>query len=110
MKIGFVGLGKMGFNMVHRLLNNQHEVVVYNRSTGSVKEIEKLGALGSNSLEDLAGKLPGRKVVWLMVPAGKPVDDNLDILLSILGKNDIIIDGGNSYWRDTQKRAEKAAD
>lgn len=110
MKIGFVGLGKMGFNMVHRLLNNHHEVVVYNRSTGSIKEIEKLGAVGANSLQDLAGKLPGRKVVWMMVPAGKPVDDNLDSLLALLGKNDIIIDGGNSYWRETQLRAEKAAD
>lgn len=110
MKIGFVGLGKMGFNMVHRLLNNHHEVVVYNRSTGSIKEIEKLGAVGANSLQDLVGKLPGRKVVWMMVPAGKPVDDNLDSLLALLGKNDIIIDGGNSYWRETQLRAEKAAD
>jgi 6-phosphogluconate dehydrogenase len=110
MKIGFVGLGKMGFNMVHRLLNDHHEVVVYNRSTGSIKEIEKLGAVGANSLQDLAGKLPGRKVVWMMVPAGKPVDENLDSLLALLGKNDIIIDGGNSYWRETQLRAEKAAD
>lgn len=109
MKIGFVGLGKMGFNMVHRLLNNQHEVVVWNRSADSIREIEKLGATGSTSLQDLTSKLTGRKVVWIMVPAGKAVDNTLDMLLELLNENDIIIDGGNSYWRDTQQRAEKAA-
>jgi 6-phosphogluconate dehydrogenase len=109
MKIGFIGLGKMGFNMVHRLLNNNHEVVVWDRSEESIKEIVKLGAEGANSLGDLVAKLPAKKVVWLMVPSGKPVDENLDFLLELLGKNDIIIDGGNSYWRDTQQRAEKAA-
>ncbi|PKP47442.1 MAG: 6-phosphogluconate dehydrogenase (decarboxylating) [Bacteroidetes bacterium HGW-Bacteroidetes-1] len=109
MKIGFVGLGKMGFNMVHRLLNNNHEVVVWDRSAESIKEIEKLGAIGASSLQDLVEKLPLRKVVWLMVPSGKPVDENLESLLALLKKDDIIIDGGNSYWRDTQQRAEKAA-
>jgi 6-phosphogluconate dehydrogenase len=109
MKIGFIGLGKMGFNMVHRLLNDHHQVVAWNRSPESVREIEKLGAIGAASIEDLISKLPSPKVIWLMVPAGKPVDDNLDLLLSLLNKNDIIIDGGNSYWRDTQRRAEKAA-
>jgi len=109
MKIGFIGLGKMGFNMVHRLLINNHEVVVWDRSAESINEIVKLGAEGANSLGDLVSKLPAKKVVWLMVPSGKPVDENLDFLLELLGKNDIIIDGGNSYWRDTQQRAEKAA-
>ncbi|KAF0131521.1 MAG: 6-phosphogluconate dehydrogenase [Bacteroidetes bacterium] len=109
MKIGFIGLGKMGFNMVHRLLINNHEVVVWNRSAESIKEIVKLGAEGANSLEDLVAKLPSKKVVWLMVPSGNPVDKNLDLLLELLGKDDIVIDGGNSYWRDTQQRAEKAA-
>jgi 6-phosphogluconate dehydrogenase len=96
--------------MVHRLLNHHIEVVAYNRSIESVKEIEKLGAIGSNSLQDLTGKLYGRKVVWLMVPAGKPVDDMIDTLLTLLDKDDIIIDGGNSYWRDTQLRAKRVAE
>ncbi len=109
MKIGFIGLGKMGFNMAHRLLNDQHEVIAWNRSPESIIEIEKLGGVGAKSLNDLVAKLPGRKVVWMMVPAGKPVDDTLDALLDLLDKNDIIVDGGNSYWRDTQLRAEKAA-
>ncbi|MBW6489964.1 MAG: decarboxylating 6-phosphogluconate dehydrogenase [Lentimicrobium sp.] len=109
MKIGFIGLGKMGFNMVHRLLINKHEVVVWDRSAETIQEIVKLGAEGATSLGDLVAKLPAKKVVWLMVPSGKPVDENLDLLLELLGKDDIVIDGGNSYWRDTQERAEKAA-
>lgn len=109
MKIGFIGLGKMGFNMVHRLLDHQHEVVVWDRSAEAIEEIEKLGAVGATDLQDLVEKLPARKIVWLMVPAGKPVDENLDALLAILNKGDIIIDGGNSFWRETQQRAEKAA-
>lgn len=109
MKIGFVGLGKMGSNMVHRLIKNNHEVVVWDRSAEAVEEIEKLGATGAKSLEDLVEKLPSRKVVWLMVPAGNPVDENLDTLLALLDKDDIVIDGGNSYWKETQQRGEKAA-
>ncbi len=108
MKIGFIGLGKMGLNMVQRLLNDQHEVVVYDREESSIIEIEKKGAVPSDSVEDLVNKLPKRKVVWLMIPSGKPVDENLDALLGILNKNDIIIDGGNSYWKDTQQRSLKA--
>ena len=99
----------MGFNMVHRLLDHQHEVVVWDRSAEAIEEIEKLGAVGATDLQDLVEKLPARKIVWLMVPAGKPVDENLDALLAILNKGDIIIDGGNSFWRETQQRAEKAA-
>ncbi len=109
MKIGFIGLGKMGFNMVHRLLNSQHEVVAWDRLPESIAAIEKLGATAADSLPDMAAKLPGRKVVWMMVPAGKPVDDTLGLLLTLLVKDDIIIDGGNSYWKDTRQRAEKAA-
>jgi 6-phosphogluconate dehydrogenase len=109
MKIGFIGLGKMGFNMVHRLLNDHHEVVVWNRTKAAVEEISKLGATGTESVKELTEKVTGRKIVWLMVPSGKPVDDNLDLLLPLLNKEDIIIDGGNSYWRDTQVRAERVA-
>ncbi|TVQ09098.1 MAG: decarboxylating 6-phosphogluconate dehydrogenase [Bacteroidetes bacterium] len=109
MEIGFVGLGKMGFNMVQRLLKDDHQVVAWDPSEDTVREIEKLGAIAADSLQDLTEKLPAEKVVWLMVPAGKPVDENLDALLGLLNKNDIIIDGGNSYWKETQQRAEKAA-
>ena len=109
MKLGFIGLGKMGLNMVHRLLNDKHEIVVFNRSKEPIKEAEKLGAIGTNSVEELVKKLEGRKVVWLMVPSGKPVDENIELLLSLLNKDDIIIDGGNSNYKDSQEREELCA-
>lgn len=110
MKIGFIGTGKMGFNMIQRLLNDNHEVVVWARREEQIKEVEKIGATGAYSHEELVEKLPDRKVIWLMVPAGQPVDENLDKLLPLLKKEDIIIDGGNSYWKDTQQRAKKASE
>ncbi|MDF1570577.1 MAG: decarboxylating 6-phosphogluconate dehydrogenase [Bacteroidales bacterium] len=108
MKIGFIGLGKMGHNMVQRLLNDNHEVVVWNIDPAPVKSLEELGATGASSVEELAGKLPERKIVWLMVPAGKPVDENLDQLIQLLNPGDIVIDGGNSNWKETQERAARA--
>ena len=105
MKIGFVGLGKMGSYMVERLLTGNHEVVVYDRSAVPVKETVKKGALGASSLKELAQKLPMRKAVWLMVPAGDPVDESIGELEKHLAKGDIIIDGGNSNWKDSQRRA-----
>jgi len=109
MKIGFIGLGKMGFNMVQRLANNGHEVVVWNRTSEAIKEAEVKGAIASSSIQDLVKKLPERKVVWLMVPSGKPVDANIEALSKLLKRNDIIIDGGNSYWKETQQRSGKLA-
>jgi 6-phosphogluconate dehydrogenase len=109
MKIGFIGLGKMGFNMVQRLTNNGHEVVVWDRTSETIKEAETKGAIASSSIQDLVKKLPERKVVWLMVPSGKPVDEIIEVLSKLIMKNDIIIDGGNSYWKETQQRSEKLA-
>jgi len=109
MKIGFIGLGKMGFNMVQRLINNGHEVAVWDRTSPAIQAAESKGAIASSSIQDLVNKLPDRKVVWLMVPSGKPVDESIEELTKHLKKNDNIIDGGNSYWKDTQKRAEMLA-
>ena len=108
MTLGFIGLGKMGFNMVQRLLNGSHQVVAWTRTEKTVNEIKSKGAIAASSIEDSVNKLSGRKIVWMMVPSGKPVDDNLDLLLRLLKKDDIIIDGGNSYWKDTQLRSKKA--
>lgn len=108
MKIGFIGLGKMGHNMVQRLLNDKHQVVVWNIDPSPVKSLEKLGAIGSSSVEDLVKKLPDKKIVWLMVPAGKPVDDNLNRLIELLNPGDIVIDGGNSNWKESRERSAKA--
>ncbi|MFQ5449432.1 MAG: phosphogluconate dehydrogenase (NAD(+)-dependent, decarboxylating) [Nitrospinaceae bacterium] len=109
MKIGFVGLGKMGGNMVERLLRGGHEVVAFDRSPDKVEELESKKGVGARSLPGLVEKLPGRKIIWLMVPAGGPVDASIEELIPLLTENDILIDGGNSNWRDTQKRAEKLA-
>ena len=107
MKIGFVGLGKMGGKMVERLLNHGHEVVVYNLTQKEVDEAVGKGAIPASNLKDMVNKLEGRKLVWLMVPAGKPVEENIAELLGLLNNNDIIIDGGNSYWRETVIRGQK---
>ena len=107
MKIGFIGLGKMGGKMVERLLNNGHQVVVYNLTKKEVDEAVEKGAEAATDLHDLVGKLDGKKLVGLMVPSGKPVDANLDALSDLLKKGDIIVDGGNSYWRDSVARGKK---
>lgn len=104
MHIGFVGLGKMGGNMVERLLRDSHQVVVYNRTADKVQDAVKKGAVGSSSLENMVSKLQGRKIIWLMVPAGQPVDQNIADLIPLLSKGDIVVDGGNSYYKDTLRR------
>ena len=109
MKLGFVGLGKMGGNMVERLLGDKHEIVVFNRTVDKVQEYAAKGAVPSSSLKELVGKLSGRKAVWLMVPSGSPVDQNIQDLMPLLSKGDIIIDGGNSYYKDTVRRGEALA-
>ncbi|MBK9332079.1 MAG: decarboxylating 6-phosphogluconate dehydrogenase [Ignavibacteria bacterium] len=105
MKIGFIGLGKMGAFMVERLLIHKHEVVVYNRSPEKTNEISKIGAEPSFSLDELVSKLPSPKVVWMMIPSGDPVQKTIEELIPLLGKGDIIIDGGNSYYKDSVRRA-----
>lgn len=110
MKIGFIGLGRMGGNMVERLLKDGHEIAVYNLTRPEIDEAVSKGADGADSVEELVNKLPERKVVWLMVPAGIPVDSNLEILSKLLKKDDIIIDGGNSNWKLTQTRGKKLAE
>ena len=106
MKIGFVGLGKMGGNMVERLLSGGHEMVAYDRSQEEVEAAVSKGAEAASSLADMVDRLPERKVIWLMVPAGAPVDESIQALLPSLKQGDILIDGGNSFWRETQSRAE----
>jgi 6-phosphogluconate dehydrogenase len=106
MKIGFIGLGKMGGKMVERLLDNGHEVVVYNLTSKEIEEAVAKGAIAADGIPDLVNKLEGRKLVWLMVPSGKPVDQNIQTLSGLLSRGDIIVDGGNSYWRDSVQRGD----
>lgn len=106
-KIGLVGLGKMGANLAKNMVDNNIEVIGYNRSIEKVKELEGYGVKGAYSLEELVKGLDKPRVVWLMIPAGKPVDDNLDYLIEMLDEGDIIIDGGNSNYKDTLARYER---
>ena len=109
MKIGFIGLGRMGMNMVQNLLDHQHTVVAYNRSPEPVTEAAGSGALPASSLLDMVGQLPSPRIVWLMVKSGQPVDDIIQRLVPLLDKGDIIIDGGNSYFQDSQRRYAELA-
>jgi 6-phosphogluconate dehydrogenase len=106
MQLGMVGLGRMGANMVRRLLKGGHRCVVYNRSPGPVNELVRENAVGSSSLEELAAKLDKPRAVWLMVPAAA-VDGTIADLLPHLEPDDILIDGGNSYYVDDIRRAKE---
>ena len=101
MQLGMVGLGKMGANMVTRLLQGKHDVVVYDRNADAVAASVAGGATASTGLNDMTAKLTDSpKVVWIMVPSGKPTDETIDELLRSLGDGDIIVDGGNTNWRE----------
>jgi len=106
MRIGYIGLGRMGLRMISHILKS-HQVVAYDIDPGSVALAAKLGAEPAASLTSLAEKLHPPRVVWIMVPAGKPVDEVIDGLLPNLERGDILIDGGNSHYEDSVRRAEK---
>src|SRR5436190_327546 len=100
MQMGLIGLGRMGMNMARRLIKAKHNMVVFNRTTEKVQEIVKEGAIGSASLEEFVEKLKPPRVVWLMLPTGSALEDHIEALSKILSKGDILIDGGNSYFKD----------
>jgi len=104
MKLGLIGLGKMGANMTERLLNDKHEVVVFDLNSDAVNNSVKKGAIGSKSIEEMISKLEKPRIVWIMVPSGKPVDETIAKLTKVLEKDDIIIDGGNSHYKDSVAR------
>ena len=106
MQLGMIGLGRMGVNMVRRLIKDSHECVVYDRSEKAVKELVSEKAVGASSLADLVKKLKKPRAVWLMVPAAV-VDKSIADLLPLLEKEDILIDGGNSYYVDDIRRAKE---
>ena len=109
MKLGFIGLGRMGKNMVLHLLEGGIEVVAWNRSPGPREEVAKAGALVVETLDELVDKLKPPRNIWLMVTAGEVVDEALNELSGKLSPNDLIIDGGNSYYKDTIRRGEMLA-
>ncbi|MGH9863358.1 MAG: phosphogluconate dehydrogenase (NAD(+)-dependent, decarboxylating) [Candidatus Acidiferrales bacterium] len=106
MHVGLIGLGRMGAAMAERLLKRGHEVVVYDRSPAKVRQLQTHGARGANSLSKLAEQLRRPRIVWLMVPAGEPVGAVLRQLEGYLTRGDVVLDGGNSFYRDSQARAK----
>ncbi|MBD0316008.1 MAG: decarboxylating 6-phosphogluconate dehydrogenase [Nitrospiraceae bacterium] len=105
MELGFVGLGKMGMNMVTRLRRDHHRVVVYDRSPEAVKQAEGEGCVGSTSLADLVRQLAAPRVVWIMVPSGAPTEETVQGAAALLQPRDIIVDGGNTRFHDDVRRA-----
>ncbi len=108
MQVGMIGLGRMGANMVRRLLRGGHACVVYDRSQDAVQALVREGASGAASLDDFVASLERPRIVWLMVPAGV-VDATLDELVPRLAAADVVVDGGNSYYRDDIERAKRLA-
>ena len=109
MRLAMIGLGRMGGNMSERLMKGGHQVVVFDRSAESIAKYVSQGAAAASSATDVTSKLTSPRVVWIMVPAGKPVDDTIASLVPGLSKGDVIIDGGNSNYRDTMRRAQMLA-
>jgi 6-phosphogluconate dehydrogenase len=107
MELGMIGLGRMGANMTERLLAGGHRVISYDRSPEAIQRVVDKGAVGAHSLADFIKQLTLPRVVWLMVPSGDPVDQTIEQLLPHLAKGDILIDGGNSNYKDSVRRAEK---
>lgn len=110
MKIGFVGLGKMGLNMVTRLVQGGHEVVAYARTQSVVAEAQKIGARSASSLGNLVEQLSAARIVWVMVPSGDATQQVIDDLSKLLSAGDVIIDGGNSNYHDTKARGKALAE
>jgi 6-phosphogluconate dehydrogenase len=106
MQLGMVGLGRMGSGMTLRLLQGGHQVVVFDHHPESIAALGKKGATGAANLEELGLKLTAPRVIWLMIPAGAPVDDTIQRLQGVLSPGDVIIDGGNSHYKDSMRRGE----
>src|SRR2546421_6821743 len=109
MQLGMIGLGRMGANMTQRLLEGGHSVVVYDRNPAAEEDAARMGAVKADSPQDMVTKLSKPRVIWLMIPAGAPVEQAIADLIPILESGDIIIDGGNSNFKDSKRRAATLA-
>lgn len=110
MKIGMVGLGRMGMNMSRRLLDHGHEVAAFNRTPEKTKQLAEQGAQACFSLPELIQALKSPRIVWMMLPAGEIVDQHLEALLDLVDPGDVVIDGGNTYYKDDIRRSQAAAE
>jgi 6-phosphogluconate dehydrogenase len=110
MRLAMIGLGRMGANIVRRLMRGGHELVVFDRKPQAVDELIKEGAIGASSLDDIAAKLESPRIFWVMLPAGEPTEDTVAALTALASPGDIIIDGGNSFYKDDIRRARACAE
>jgi len=110
MKIGMVGLGRMGSNMTLRLIRGGHDVVAHDVSPDAIEKVVSEGAIAAPSVQDFIGALDGPRAVWVMVPSGAITEETIATLAELLEKNDVVVDGGNSRHTDTQRRAKELAD
>src|SRR5262249_49874208 len=110
MQLGFVGLGKMGLNMVTRLERGGHDIVAYDRSTEATRRPGAVTAAGAGSPQDRVKALPAPRHVWVMVPAGDPTESTIDALSTLLSAGDVVIDGGNTNFHDDVRRAKTLAE
>jgi len=110
MQIGIIGLGRMGANIARRLMRSGHECVVFDLSPESVKQVVDDGATGATSIQEFADRLQKPRIAWIMVPAGKPTEQTVAALAQRIGTDSIIIDGGNSYFKDDVRRAHELAE
>jgi 6-phosphogluconate dehydrogenase len=106
MDLGMIGMGRMGGPMSQRLISRGHRVVGFARNADALKQLEEKGVVAASSLEDLAAKLNPPRAIWLMIPAGIAVDETVAALKPLLGPDDVLVDGGNSNYKDTQRRAQ----
>ena len=109
MQLAMIGLGRMGGNIARRLMRGGHAVVGFDRNAPNVETLAGEGATAASSLEDAVAKLSSPKIVWVMLPAGAPTEDTVQALVGLLGEGDIIIDGGNSFYRDDVRRSKDSA-
>jgi 6-phosphogluconate dehydrogenase len=109
MRLAMIGLGRMGGNMVERLMRHGHALVVYDRAPEVVSRYAQMGATPTSGLDEVGAELAAPRVVWIMVPAGRPVDETIAALRPRLARGDVIIDGGNSNYRDSMRRAAALA-
>ena len=107
MKLAMIGLGKMGMNMARRLMQGNHDIIAFDLSEAAVAEIVAEGAGGASSLQQVVEQLSVPRIVWMMLPAGRPVENTIGRLKELLSPEDIIIDGGNSYYKDDHRRYEE---
>jgi 6-phosphogluconate dehydrogenase len=109
MQLGIVGLGRMGGNISRRLMRDGHSTVVYDQSEQAVQGLASEGAMGATDLADLVSKLQAPRAVWVMLPAGAPTEDTIEALSALLSPDDVIIDGGNTLYKDDIRRAKSLA-